>query len=103
MYQNVLDMVFFVTGGKTMRKPYASSSNYVMNMSDFKKGKWSEEVEKFWADVFLKFEKVIKSNDLNEIEKLYYILEFIYMNYYDTMLGDIAVNLSEHQVFSALF
>ena len=21
MYQNVLDMVFFVTGGKTMRKP----------------------------------------------------------------------------------
>ena len=46
MYQNVLDMVFFVTGGKTMRKPYASSSNYVLNMSDFKKGKWSEDWDK---------------------------------------------------------
>ena len=51
MYQNVLDMVFFVTGGKTMRKPYASSSNYVISMSDFKKGKWSEE----WDKLYRKF------------------------------------------------
>ena len=51
MYQNVLDMVFFVTGGKTMRKPYASSSNYIINMSDFKKGKWSEE----WDKLYRKF------------------------------------------------
>ena len=29
MFQNVLDMVFFVTGGKTMRKPYISKSNYI--------------------------------------------------------------------------
>ena len=50
MYQNVLDMVFFVTGGKTMRKPYASSSNYVINMSDFKKGKWSEEWDKLYRE-----------------------------------------------------
>ena len=27
MYQNVLDMVFFVSGGLTMRKPYASSND----------------------------------------------------------------------------
>ena len=50
MYQNVLDMVFFVTGGKTMRKPYASSSNYIINMSDFKKGKWSEEWDKLYRE-----------------------------------------------------
>ena len=55
MYQNVLDMVFFVTGGKTMRKPYASSSNYVVNMSDFKKGKWSEEWDK-------KYRKFMENN-----------------------------------------
>lgn len=42
MEQNVLDMVFCVSGGQTMRKPYISSSNYVIQMSDYKKGEWSE-------------------------------------------------------------
>lgn len=40
MHQNVLDMVFFVSGGKTMRRPYMSSSNYVLKMSNYKKGDW---------------------------------------------------------------
>jgi deoxyribodipyrimidine photolyase-related protein len=51
MHQNVLDMVFFVTGGTTMRKPYATSSNYVLKMSDYKKGEWSEE----WNELYNKF------------------------------------------------
>lgn len=38
MYQNVYDMGFFVTGGLTMRKPYVTSSNYILKMSDYKKG-----------------------------------------------------------------
>ena len=46
MYQNVLDMVFCVSGGKTMRKPYASSSNYIIKMSNYKKGDWSEKWDK---------------------------------------------------------
>jgi len=37
MYQNVYDMVFFNSGGLTMRRPYASSSNYVLKMSNYKK------------------------------------------------------------------
>ena len=53
MKQNVLDMVFFVTGGKTMRKPYASSSNYIINMSTYKEGKWSEK----WDELYLNFMK----------------------------------------------
>ena len=40
MYQNVYDMVFFATEGMTMRKPYISSSNYVLKMSSYKKGEW---------------------------------------------------------------
>ena len=40
MHQNVYDMVFFVTGGKTTRKPYTTSSNYVLNMTDYKKDGW---------------------------------------------------------------
>lgn len=46
MYQNVLDMAFCVTGGRTgggtMQKPYISSSNYVLKMSNYKKGEWSK-------------------------------------------------------------
>lgn len=38
MHQNVYDMVFFVTGGVTMRRPYISSSNYILKMSNYKKG-----------------------------------------------------------------
>ncbi len=41
-------MVFFVSGGKTMRKPYVSSSNYLLKMSDYKKGEWSEEWDKLY-------------------------------------------------------
>ena len=41
MKQNVLDMVFFVSGGATMRRPYISSSNYILKMSNYsKKDEW---------------------------------------------------------------
>lgn len=53
MTQNVLDMVFFVTGGKTMRKPYASSSNYILKMSTYKKGEWSNT----WDTLYREFMK----------------------------------------------
>ena len=52
MYQNVYDMVFFVTR-KTMRKPYITSDNYLLKMSDYKKGKWSED----WKELYYKFLK----------------------------------------------
>ena len=48
--QNVLDMVFFVSGA-TMRKPYSSKSNYILKMSDYKKGEWSE----IWDETYDKF------------------------------------------------
>ena len=53
MFQNVLDMVFFVSGGDTMRRPYASSSNYIIKMSNYKKGEWSKE----WDDLYQDFLK----------------------------------------------
>ena len=51
MHQNVYDMVFFTT--KTMRKPYISGPNYVLNMSNYKKGDWVED----WRDKYDKFVK----------------------------------------------
>lgn len=53
MNQNVLDMVFFVTGGLTMRRPYVSSSNYILKMSDYKKDKWCD----VWDNMYYKFLK----------------------------------------------
>jgi len=43
MCQNVKDMVFFVSGGITTRKPYITSSNYILKMSNYNKDKWSEK------------------------------------------------------------
>ena len=43
MYQNVFDMVFFSTGGKTTYKPYTSSSKYVLRMSNYQPGEWTKK------------------------------------------------------------
>ena len=53
MYQNVLDMVFCVTGGQTMRRPYISTSNYILNMSNYKKGDWCDT----WDNLYRTFLK----------------------------------------------
>ena len=37
MLQNVYSMGLYSDGGLTMRKPYLSSSNYILNLSDYKK------------------------------------------------------------------
>lgn len=41
MHQNVYEMVFFITGGQTMTRPYISSSNYILKMSNYNKGPWA--------------------------------------------------------------
>lgn len=51
MATNVYEMVFFCSGGNITRKPYVSSSNYVLKMSNYKKGKWDKE----WNDKYQKF------------------------------------------------
>lgn len=53
MYQNVYDMVFFSTGGKTTHKAYITSSNYVRKMSDYPKGEWTDE----WDRMYRAFKK----------------------------------------------
>jgi deoxyribodipyrimidine photolyase-related protein len=61
MYQNVLGMAFFADGGKTMRRPYISSSNYIKKMSNYVCGDWCEKWDKLYKD-FLKnnCEKLLK-------------------------------------------
>ena len=64
MCQNVLDMVFFVSGGKTMTRPYISSSNYILKMSDYKKDKWCQK----WDELYHNF----KINHKNKLWKFRY-------------------------------
>lgn len=50
MYQNI-DMGFFSSGGKTMKRPYISSSNYIKKMSNYSNGEWVEK----WDTLYNKF------------------------------------------------
>ena len=66
MHQNVYDMVFCVSGGVTMRRPYVSSSNYILQMSNYPKGEWCQ----IWDDQYQEF---IKKNKKQLWKFRYYI------------------------------
>jgi len=51
MVPNVYGMSQFADGGLMSTKPYISGSNYLMKMSDFKKGAWQE----IWDGLFWRF------------------------------------------------
>lgn len=51
MYQNVYEMVFFVSGGKTMRRPYISSSKYLKRITNWPDGNWQQA----WDNAYKKF------------------------------------------------
>ena len=51
MVPNVYGMSQFADGGMTTTKPYISGSNYVIKMSDYKKGEWSD----IWDSLFWRF------------------------------------------------
>lgn len=51
MVPNVYGMSQYADGGKMATKPYVSSSNYLLKMSDFKKGEWCKK----WDDMFWNF------------------------------------------------
>ena len=51
MVPNVYGMSQFADGGLIASKPYISGSNYLMKMSDYKKGEW----QKVWDGLFWRF------------------------------------------------
>lgn len=51
MVPNVYGMSQFADGGLMSTKPYISGSNYIMKMSDYKKGPWQE----IWDGLFWRF------------------------------------------------
>lgn len=59
MHQNVFEMAFFVAG-KTMRKPYLSSSNYILKMSNYSRGSWADEWDYRYRKFILDHEEEMK-------------------------------------------
>jgi len=54
MHQNVYDMVFFCSGGKTSYKPYFTSNNYILKMSNYsRKDGWNDK----WKAKYIAFIK----------------------------------------------
>jgi deoxyribodipyrimidine photolyase-related protein len=51
MVPNVYGMTQFADGGLMATKPYISGSNYLLKMSDFKRGPWTE----IWDGLFWRF------------------------------------------------
>lgn len=64
MVGNVYSMALWTDGGLTMRKPYFSSSAYILKMSTYKKGTWCE----IWDNLFHGF---IDRNS-EQLSKTYY-------------------------------
>ena len=51
MAANVFGMGLMSDGGIFMHKPYISGSNYILKMSDYKKGEWCE----IWDALYWRF------------------------------------------------
>jgi deoxyribodipyrimidine photolyase-related protein len=59
MVPNVYSMTLYADGGLLTTKPYIASSNYIIKMSDFKKGEWSPILDAlFWNFVGKHFDKL---------------------------------------------
>lgn len=68
MVPNVYSMTLYADGGLLTTKPYIASSNYILKMSDFKKGDWSQIFDAlFWNFVGKHFNKLQKEGRLGFI------------------------------------
>ncbi len=68
MVPNVYSMATYADGGLITTKPYISGSNYILKMSDFKKGNWCEVWDAlFWNFVGQHFQKLEKEGRLGFI------------------------------------
>jgi deoxyribodipyrimidine photolyase-related protein len=62
MVPNVFGMSQFADGGDMMTRPYFSSSNYILKMSDYKKGKWCKTFDALYYNFINHHQKYLSSN-----------------------------------------
>jgi deoxyribodipyrimidine photolyase-related protein len=72
MVPNVYSMALYADGGIITTKPYISGSNYILKMSDYKKGAWSDTWDAlFWNFVGTYYEVLQKEGRLGFVGVLY--------------------------------
>ena len=62
MIANVYSMSQYADGGLIMSKPYFSSSNYILNMSDYKKEEWCDTWNNLYYNFINKHQNILKKN-----------------------------------------
>ena len=62
MIGNVYCMSQYADGGLMMNKPYFSSSNYILNMSDYKKEEWCTIWDALYYNFINTHQKILKKN-----------------------------------------
>jgi deoxyribodipyrimidine photolyase-related protein len=62
MVPNVYGMSQFADGGLMMTRPYFSSSNYILKMSDYKKSEWCKTFDYLYYNFISKHQKYLESN-----------------------------------------
>ncbi len=71
MGPNVFGMSLYSDGGLMSTKPYISSSNYILGMSNYKKGHWSEIWDAlFWNFIYKHKNKIKKINRMSFMLRL---------------------------------
>jgi deoxyribodipyrimidine photolyase-related protein len=55
MVPNVYGMIGYNDGGKTTTKPYISSSNYILKMSNYSRGKGVKSWDYLWRCMYYRF------------------------------------------------
>jgi len=62
MVPNVYGMSQYADGGNTMTRPYFSSSNYILKMSDYKKGEWCKTLDALYYNFINRHQKMLEKN-----------------------------------------
>ena len=62
MAPNVFGMATFADGGLMATKPYICGSNYILKMSDYKKGPWCDIVDGLYWNFIEKNQKFLQKN-----------------------------------------
>ena len=70
MVPNIYGMGTYADGGIFSTKPYICGSNYMLKMSNYKKGNWSDIVDGlYWRFVYKHFDKIKNNHRLSFMKK----------------------------------